>query len=86
MTLQLLRRRIDRIDAQLLRLLNRRARVGMQVGRLKKQYGRRLFDPARERAILRQLTAQNGGPLSPSAVRAIYREILRQTRRVEQSV
>lgn len=86
MTLQLLRRRIDRLDARLLRLLNQRARLGLQVGRLKKQHGRRLFDPIRERAILRRLTAKNGGPLSPAAIRAIYLEILRQTRRIEQSV
>jgi chorismate mutase-like protein len=86
MTLQLLRRRIDRIDSQLLRLLNRRAGLAIRVGRLKRRRGGRLFDPARERAILRRLAEANGGPLSREAVRALYREILRQTRRVEQSV
>ena len=86
MTLQLLRRRIDRIDSQLLRLLNQRAGLAIRVGRLKQRRGARLFDPVRERAILRRLAEANGGPLSREVVRALYREILRQTRRVEQSV
>ena len=86
MTLQLLRRRIDRIDSQLLVRLNQRAGLAVQVGLLKKGSGVRLFDPVRERAILRRMVEANGGPLSREAVRVIYREILRQTRRVEQSV
>ena len=85
MTLQQLRKRIDRVDAQILRLLNQRAALGLEVGCLKKREGRRLFDPKREQAILRRLTEVNGGPLSAPAIRVIYREILRQVRRLEQS-
>ena len=86
MTLQQLRQHIDRVDHQLLRLLNQRARLGLAVGRLKKRHGLKLFDPARERAILARLVASNQGPLSSAAVRAIYRQILQQTRRTEASV
>ena len=85
MNLQQLRSHIDRLDDRVLSLLNRRARLGLRVGEVKKRQGKRLFDPARERAILRRLAARNGGPLSSAAVRAIYREILRQVRRLEQS-
>ena len=86
MTLQQLRQRIDQVDRRLLRLLNRRAGLALRVGRLKKRHGRSLFDPRREQAILRQLTAANRGPLPAPAVRVIYREILKQVRRLEQSV
>ena len=86
MTLEALRRQIDRVDAQLLRMLNQRARLALQVGSLKKRQGRRLFDPQREHTILRQVTRANRGPLSAQAVRALYREILRQIRHLEQSV
>ncbi len=86
MTLQLLRRRIDRIDSKVLALLNQRARLAIRVGRVKQRSGARLFDPARERAILNRLAEENRGPLSSKAVRALYRDILRETRRVEQSV
>lgn len=85
MTLEQLRKRIDRLDERLLMLLNARGRLALRVGRLKKQQGKRLFDPARERIVLRQALKANGGPLSTRAVRAIYREILKQVRRLEQS-
>ena len=86
MTLQQLRRQIDRLDAQVARLLNRRARLALAVGRLKKRHGMKLFDPARERAVLARLARANRGPLSDGALRAIYRQILQQTRRTEASV
>ena len=84
--LQQLRSHIDRLDARVLALLNQRGRLALRVGWLKRRRGRRLFDPRREQAILKRLGALNGGPLSSAAVRAIYREILRQVRRLEQSV
>ena len=85
MTLQQLRQQIDRLDRQLLRLLNQRARLGVAVGRLKKRNGLKLFDPVREREILARLAAINSGPLSSAAIRAIYRQILQQTRRTERA-
>ena len=84
-TLEQLRTHIDRLDERLLMLLNTRGRLALCVGRIKKRQGKRLFDPARERIVLRQLLAANPGPLSTRAVRAIYREILTQVRRLEQS-
>ncbi|MBI3324695.1 MAG: chorismate mutase [Candidatus Omnitrophica bacterium] len=85
MTLQQLRNQIDRLDGQLLRLINRRARLAMRVGLLKQQQRRPLFDPKRERAILHRLTTANGGPLPASSIDAIFREILRQARRLERA-
>ena len=79
-----LRRRIDVLDTRLLRLLTQRAKLAVRVGALKKRQGLRLFDPARERAILRRMTQTNRGPLPPQAIRAIYRGILTQIRRLEQ--
>lgn len=81
MTLQRLRKRIDRLDTQVVRLLNERAALAIRVGLLKKRQGRRVFDPKRERDILRRMTTANRGPLSAQAMRTIYREILRQIRR-----
>ena len=85
MSLPSLRQRIDQLDARILRLLNQRAALAMRVGRLKKRQGRHLYDPEREQAVLRQIAERNHGPLSRRAVRAIYREILRQVRQLEQS-
>ena len=82
--LRRLRQRIDVLDTRLLRLLTQRAKLAVRVGALKKRQGLRLFDPARERAILRRMTQTNRGPLPPQAIRAIYRGILTQIRRLEQ--
>ena len=83
MTLEQLRKQIDQVDDRVLRLLNQRASLAKRVGAIKQRQGRRLFDPRRERAILRRLAEANQGPLSERAIHAIYREILQQVRRAE---
>lgn len=85
MSLEQLRKQIDRVDDRLLRLLNERAGLAKRVGAIKQRQGRRLFDPSRERAILVRLAKANRGPLSERAIHAIYREILRQVRRSERA-
>ena len=83
MSLPSLRRRIDRLDRQLLRLLNERARLALHVGRLKKSRRLPVFDRRREQAVLRQIARRNRGPLSRASVLQIYRAILRHSRRLE---
>lgn len=81
--LALLRERIDRVDAQLLTLLNRRARLAASIGHSKRQDGTRVYVPEREQQILTRLAKLNRGPLPNEAVRAIYREIISASRAVE---
>lgn len=76
MSLESLRRRIDELDTELVRLLNERTRVALEIGRLKRQEGGEVYVPAREREVLRRVTELNQGPLSAEAVQAIYREIM----------
>ena len=80
-----LRRRIDRLDLQLLYLLNRRAALALRVGRIKSTRRLPVFDSRREEAVLRQVTRAHCGPLPRTSIRAIFREILRQSRRLERS-
>lgn len=77
------RRLIDRIDAQLLRLLNQRMRVAQDIGRVKQQLGNRRVDRRRERAILARLQRANCGPLTRQALQAVYRQIFLHTRAVQ---
>lgn len=86
LTLRQLRKQIDRLDERLLRLLNTRARLAARVGELKKRKGLPLFDPRREREILRRLTEVNAGPLPDASIEALFREVLRHARRLERSV
>lgn len=79
-TLSRLRRQIDRIDRDLLRLLNRRAAAALKIGRLKRRQGLPVYDGRREQEVLLRLTSRNAGPLPAASVRAIFREILRRNR------
>jgi len=72
------RQEIDRIDDQILRLLNERSKSVIEIGKLKKQRDAdaHLHTPAREAAIFDRLSKQNTGPFPTDAIRAVYREIM----------
>src|SRR5215471_10065111 len=76
LSLPQLREQIDRIDAQVLTLLNRRARLVTRVGQLKHQDRASVYVPSRERHIFARLERLNRGPRPDEAVRAIYREVI----------
>lgn len=76
MTLEELRKKIDAIDSELLRLLNERADVVHEVGVLKKREGLAIYAPEREDALLKSLIAKSQGRLPEKSIRAIYREIM----------
>jgi len=71
-----LRAGIDRIDAQILELLNERARLAIEVGHHKKGGGLSIYVPEREKRIFQRLRRLNGGPLRPESVQAIFREVI----------
>jgi chorismate mutase/prephenate dehydratase len=79
-----LREKIDRIDDQILALLNERANCAREVGQIKKTEGVGVRDPARELAIHDRLARQNKGPLPPEALRRLFREIISESRAVEE--
>lgn len=80
------RKEIDDIDAELLRLLNMRARLALKVGALKQTAGIPFCDPDRERAVLRRLQEMNDGPLDERAVGKVFRRIIRESRRLETGI
>ena len=85
MSLQSLRQHVDRIDEQLVRLLNRRARLALDIGQLKQQRKRPVYDARREVLVLRHAASTNDGPLSAGAVRRVFQAILRECRRRERA-
>jgi len=78
------REEIDRIDGELLRLLNMRARLALEVGELKARAGLPLKDEGREREVLYRSSAANAGPLADGSVARIFRRIIRESRRAEE--
>jgi chorismate mutase-like protein len=87
MTLEDLRRNIDRVDEVLVRLLNERARCACEVGRLKKELGIDVYQPEREKAVLQHVRdVATEGPLGPDAISRLFERIIDEARRLERRV
>jgi len=71
-----LREAIDAIDAQLVALLNERARLAQEIGRIKERNGAPVYAAGRAEQLMRRLVERSEGPLDEMAIRAIYREIM----------
>ncbi|MHC4334171.1 MAG: prephenate dehydratase [Planctomycetota bacterium] len=76
MSLDELRNRIDEIDHQLVKLLNERARVVVEIGKLKSKSGGQIYAPDREKQVLEKVTEANEGPLPDKCLVAIWREMM----------
>jgi len=74
--LERLRREIDRLDAEILTLLNNRASVVLEVGRVKKKAKGAFHVLDREHRIYQRLARLNKGPFPNSAIRPVFREII----------
>ncbi len=76
MDLDSLRKKIDAVDLEIIERLNARVRLAGEVGQAKLKQGSHTYVPSREEAIFERLAAANPGPLAPTALKAIYREII----------
>ena len=74
--LEALRKQIDQLDQQIVKLLNERAQVVVDVGRAKRSDGTPIYAPDREHAVLARISQLNTGPLPPKTLQAIYRELM----------
>jgi chorismate mutase/prephenate dehydratase len=81
-----LRDQIDAIDAQLLALLNQRARVAQDVGHVKAETNAPVFRPEREAQVLARVAQTNPGPLASADLQSIFREIMSACRALEKRV
>ena len=79
------RDQIDRIDDDLLALLNRRAELAQQIGHIK-GCDATVLRPEREAQVLRRMQEANRGPLAGEAVKQLYTEIMSQCRALEAPV
>lgn len=76
MSLDELRNRIDELDSQLLKLLNERARVVIEIGKLKNKTGKPIYAPDREKKVFARIAEANEGPLPDKCLVAIWRELM----------
>lgn len=78
-----LRHLIDRVDREVLSLLNQRAKAAAEIGVIK--HGA-VYRPEREAQVLRGVQDANQGPLSNETVSFLFREIMSACLALEQSL
>ncbi len=76
MSLEELRHKIDRIDLQLVELLNERARVVVEIGKHKNKTAKPVYAPDREKQVFEKISGANKGPLPDCCLKAIWRELM----------
>jgi chorismate mutase / prephenate dehydratase len=75
------REQIDRIDDDLLKLLNQRAALAQQIGHLKGEDT--VLRPEREAQVLQRMGSTNPGPLSAESTKTLFTEIMSHCRALE---
>lgn len=77
-----LRKKIDQLDSELLRLFNERAKLAQEVGEIK---GKQIvYRPEREAQVLRRLSDSNPGPLPDKAIVHLFVEVISACRAQEE--
>jgi len=81
--LENLRTSIKEKDRDIIRLLNERAQISVQIGKVKGEGGIEVYDPAQEAKVYGYLPELNSGPLPRNAVTTIFREIISVSRSLQ---
>ena len=77
------RRNIDRIDLQLLALLNERTRIVEKIGAVKEEFSLPVYEPKREDQVFQNVMDHNNGPLPPDAVKRIFERVIDEMRTLQ---
>ena len=80
------RKAIDKLDAEIVKLLNERTKHVLQIGEIKLKAGEEIYAPHREQAVLDRVCKTNSGPITNESLRAIYREIMSSALSLEKSM
>ena len=80
------RDKIDEFDRKLVELLNHRANAAIEIGKLKRQAGMRIYEPDRERQVMQNIWDNNAGPLSEQDLVKVYERLLDVMRNVQKRI
>ncbi|NLC70660.1 MAG: chorismate mutase [Desulfuromonadaceae bacterium] len=78
-----IRKRIDELDEDLLRIFNERSALAVQIGEIKKELGLPIYDSGREMAIFERLRKMNRGPLDDQAIVRLFERVIDESRHLE---
>lgn len=74
------RKQIDQIDSKILKLINERTKISLDIRKQKQLLNQPRFSPRREEEIIQNLFKQNDGPLYNEDIRDIYTKIMKISR------
>jgi len=77
------RKELDLINQELLTLLNQRLRITLEIGKVKNEMGKKIYDTEREKEILDRLKRKNRGPLKEEDLRKIFTTIMKVCRQCQ---
>ena len=80
------RKAIDKLDAQIVRLLNARTQHVLAIGEIKLKAGEEIYAPHRERSVLNRIARLNQGPMTDEQFRAVYREVMSSALALEKTL
>src|SRR5262245_38168403 len=81
-----LRGQIDKLDQELVKRMNERAKLALEIGKLKEATGQVCYDPAREEEILSKVVEHSKGPLGSQALKSVFRELISGSRALEKEL
>ena len=86
-TLDELRQNIDRVDEVIVRLLNERARIVCEIGRMKIEQNVPVYQPDREKLVIEHVRGiATEGDLGPEAIARLFERIIDEARTLERRV
>ena len=79
------RRKLDKLDRKLVRMLNQRARAAQEIGRLKARTALPIYEPKREEAVFENVLGANRGPFPDHELKRVFEEIIGVMRRLQRA-
>ena len=86
MNIKKIRCKIDIADKDIVKLLNERARLILEIANVKKKKNISIYAPSREKDVYKKLEKLNKGPLDNKSLKSIYREVMSGSLSLEKSI
>ena len=80
-----IRKKINQLDDELLRIFNERAALALEIGHIKKRLDRPIYDPKREKLIFDRMKQVNPGPLDNAAIVRLFERVIDESRSLERA-
>ncbi|MDD5686806.1 MAG: prephenate dehydratase [Elusimicrobia bacterium] len=81
-----IRKKIDVIDKNILKLLNDRIELAIKIGKIKSSKKEEVFVPVREKEIISNIIKLNKGPIPNECLSDIFKEILNVSRSIQKKI